>query len=203
MSETLKPEQAREAILRGTAPEGLIVDGDLSFSPYRDEMPLRRLPANLQVHTLQLQGCGELRALPKGLTCQHLSVRDSAVAWLPTDLQVSESLNLNSCYYLKALPFGLKTRHISLKDCKRLTRLPSDLRFTESLAVTGCENLQYLPTQLHLRLLDISGSVKIASLPSDLQVSAEMKARNCTDLQSIPLVMAETIDLSGCTSLCE
>jgi hypothetical protein len=203
MPHTMTPERAHEAILRGVAPDGLIVEGDLSFSPYREQVPLRHLPANLQVHTLELRGCGDLRALPKGLRCRHLSIRDSALAWLPKDLEVSESLKLTSCFYLKSLPFGLKTRQITLKDCKRLTHLPSTLHLTRDLAVTGCENLQYLPTQLILRSLDISGSVRMVTLPFDLQVSGEIKARGCVNLQSIPPVAAETLELAGCTSLRE
>src|SRR5579885_3498203 len=92
----MKPEQASEAILRGVAPDGLIVDGELSFSTYyqrsKQSAPLTRLPDDLQVGKLHLRGCGDLRALPKRLRCEQLEIYDSAITWLPADLQVSNSL---------------------------------------------------------------------------------------------------------------
>jgi len=202
----MKPEQASEAILRGVAPDGLIVDGELSFSTYyqrsKQSAPLTRLPDDLQVGKLHLRGCGDLRALPKRLRCEQLEIYDSAITWLPADLQVSNSLTLDSCYYLKSLPYGLKTRHLTLRRCQRLTRLPYGLQVTENLSVTACENLEYLPSQLSLRALDISGS-KIIALPADLRVTQSITAEGCKQLDSVPPLSVETLDLSDCTSLQE
>jgi hypothetical protein len=202
----MKPDEARSAILGGTAPDDLWVDGDLSFSSYERKSsspPLTHLPNHLHVRGLNLYSCGDLRALPKRLTCEHLSISHSGLTWLPKDLQVSHSLSLYDCYYLKTLPYGLKTRQIALHLCHHITRLPEAIQVTDSLAVTECENLEYLPSQLRLRTLDVSGSPKIVALPSDLKVSKKISAKGCIHLEEVPPLSTDVLDLQGCVSLFE
>ena len=202
----MRPDEARSAILGGTAPDDLLVDGNLSFAPYgrgKSVPPLTHLPNNLHVRELQLDSCGDLRALPRGLVCERLHIAHSALTWLPSDLQASYMLSLHDCYYLRALPHRLKTRRLTLHRCQRITRLPPAMQVTNSLCVTQCESLEYLPSQLKLQILDISGSTKIIALPSDLEVSRRISARGCTRLELVPPLSTDELDLQGCIFLLE
>jgi hypothetical protein len=202
----MRPDEAHSAILGGTAPDNLWVEGDLSFASYgrwKSAPPLTHLPSNLHVRELQLESCGDLRALPRGLVCERLRISHSALTWLPDDLQVSHSLSLYDCYYLRTLPYRLKTRRLTLHRCRRLTRLPPAVRVTDSLTATECESLEYLPSQLKLQSLDVSGSAKIVALPADLEVARRISARGCIHLEMVPPLTTDMLDLQGCVSLLE
>ena len=54
-------EEARTAILSGTAPEGIEVKDTLTFD---GEEELEQLPAGLKVQRLRLRNCPNLEALP-------------------------------------------------------------------------------------------------------------------------------------------
>src|SRR5215469_13039065 len=121
----MTPEQARAAIIAGTAPNGLHVDGALSFyTSWGKEPRLTRLPDDLYVKSLYLSNQGDLRALPKGLRCDDLTIADSLFVYLPADLQVRDSLSLVNCPYLATLPYNFTVRSLRLDRCGALRRLP-------------------------------------------------------------------------------
>ncbi|HUY78509.1 MAG TPA: hypothetical protein VMV29_17185 [Ktedonobacterales bacterium] len=197
MTTVMKAEQAKQAILRGEAPDDLRVEGKLYF--YNDT--LKRLPVNWQVDSLSITGCGPLRTLPAGLRCASLSMTDSAITHLPPDLQVSEELCLTRCPYLKTLTLGAPVRRLRLRNCKSLVRLPTGAHITEELVIQDCQALAYLPDGLYLRALLLAGTLALSVLPADLQVTQQLAARNSGWLESIPPLAVASLDLAGCSAL--
>ncbi len=198
MTTIMKADRAKQAILRGEAPDDLRVEGRLYF--YNET--LRRLPTNWQVDSLSITGCGPLRTPPSSLRCGSLSITDSAITYLPPDLQVSDTLTLKRCPYLKTLTVG-SVRRLSLRECNGLVRLPDGARITEELDVVDCKALVYLPDGLRLHTLSLAGTLGVRILPPDLQVSQRLTARNCDWLESIPPLNVETLDVQDCVSLRE
>src|SRR3954447_16845975 len=96
----VQADAAMKLILKGTAPDGMKVAGDLKLFPLRGKI---RLPNHLTVNALTLINCGELERLPDGLnvrrlymtgpwnpqhlldglSCYDLSLKDSAVTAIP------------------------------------------------------------------------------------------------------------------------
>jgi hypothetical protein len=134
---TMSPHDARAAILAGTAPDGLTVDGWLDLV---DCTGLTALPDGLTVGGwLHLAGCTGLTALPDGLTVGgslHL-VDCTGLTALPDGLTVGGWLHLAGCTGLTALPDGLTVGgSLHLVDCTGLTALP------DGLTVGGCLDLE-------------------------------------------------------------
>ncbi|HLY31217.1 MAG TPA: hypothetical protein VKQ36_09310 [Ktedonobacterales bacterium] len=200
MTQAMNPKQAHKAILRGEVLSGLVVEGNLSFTV---KSALTRLPENLEVSVLNLYSCDQLRALPRGLRCEELIIRNSALTWLPQDLHVSKTLILEQCPYLESLPYGLRVQRLTLRRCKSIKRLPYGFQVGESLDIEDCANLESLPTQLKLHSLTLLECDKIALLPSDLQVSSRLIVRDCVSLESVPPLTMEALDLIRCLSLRE
>jgi hypothetical protein len=197
-------EQASAAILAGNAPSGLRVDGALSFYTAWGKQPrLIRLPDDLEVTSLTLSGQGDLRALPRGLRCDELTIKNSALNYLPADLQIRESLRLTYCPYLTALPYGLSLRQLELDHCDHLKRLPTGIQISDSLAITNCARLETLPNQLAALRVRIADCPEIRHIPADYANVRHLIIQRCVNLEYLPPLAVETLDLTGCVALRE
>jgi hypothetical protein len=122
------PEQAREMIFKGTAPDKMVVDDNLDLS---NSKKLTNLPKGLRVlGWLGLGGCTALTYLSKGLHVRgNLSLDGcTALTKLPSDLKVGGSLDLEGCTALAELPDDLEVGlWLGLENCTSLTALPDGL----------------------------------------------------------------------------
>ena len=107
---------------------------------------LRALPEGLRVRRLNLSGCIGLRALPAGLSCYELTLHDTPLRSLPSDLRVEYRLDLSGCQELETLPTGLKVGSLVLENCTALRALPEGLDVC-FLDISGCSRLQEWPNR--------------------------------------------------------
>ncbi len=207
MARVVDPDEARYAILRGVAPPGMVVDGDLDFDGKTSPgFGLRRLPHDLQVRRLYIHGCTELKALPHGLRCDELIMWDSGVASVPERLRVSKTLVIGRCP-LKELPRTVTGGSLALarfSGCAGLRALPASLRVSGELDVSACTQLESLPAGLRLIALNAVGCVGLRHLPDDLWVSGELAIRGCTQIEQLPAgLRLRKLDALGCVKLQE
>src|SRR5579862_6038413 len=157
MAVVMDAEAARQAILSGTAPDGLIVTGNLALY---DQPDLTRLPDGLQVNgQLYLRNCPQLRALPNGLHCNELEIEDIPITTLPADLCVTSNLSLGTwrgVANLETLPAGLSVQTLIVHNCPQLQALPADLQVTRKLDLGSCPQLEALPAGLTISTLTIN-----------------------------------------------
>jgi len=121
----MSPTEAFAAILNGTAPSGLRVEGSLI-----------------------LNNCRSLTALPDGLhVSEWLCIADcTSLTALPESLRVDGYLNISPHASLTALPDD-KSGPIG---CAALTALPEGLRVDGYLYLTGCTALIALPENMYV-----------------------------------------------------
>ena len=118
MAVVMKTDEAKAAILRGEAPDGLTVEGYLSFGSRWDSQPevrLTHLPDDLTVETLEITYCPNFRVWPIGLHCKTLRVHYCPVSNLLGDIVVENKLFLEGCDAITDLPV-LSLRELSFGD---------------------------------------------------------------------------------------
>jgi hypothetical protein len=192
----MKAGEAREAILRGEAPAGLVVEGSLHF--YGN---LTRLPDNLTVSMIYIQNCPDLKTLPLGLRCSLLDLTRSSISELPDDFEVTDMLDLDDCPNITRLPTGLHLNWLRLRKMNSLARLPDDIEVTNSLSIDHCPVLEKLPTHLRLHWLLIQDSERLPGLPDDLQAD-EIMLRQWPTLRELPLgLRLKSLEVSQCEQL--
>jgi hypothetical protein len=215
MPTVMSAKRARTAILRGRAPAGILVQGDLSFDGERE---LAALPEGLEVRSLSVSRCEGLRALPAGLRCFRLDISGTPLTELPGDTQVTEVVVARRCAELASLPDGLRLDWLDVSDCRQLRSLPAglrchrlsishtpiaslppDLEVTDTLEADGCDELASLPAGLRLRWLDVSDCVRLTTLPDDLRVTGTLDVRGCVHLERLPTGLElDELDATGC-----
>ena len=180
-----------DAILAGTAPDGVRFAGTLDLS--RQEA-LRTLPAGMRVHRLSLDDCPNLTALPADLHCDELHVRRTPLTTFPEDLQVgygcyaagctqltslppnftTGTLDLHGCTALEALPEGISCNFVNVADCAAFSHWPRRGAIALGyLRLTNCTLVSELPPWLTtLSTLDVTGCVRLTALPDGLTVSS-------------------------------
>lgn len=216
LCDLLDPEVAHSTILSGDAPDGLEVEGVLTFA---GEKGLRRLPAGLKVRRLRLHDCPNLGALPEGLRVRHLEVRNCPrVTTLPEGLRCYEIEARESS--LVELPDGLRVDfRLDLRDSRRLAHLPAGLT-VGSLVLRGCTALEELPEGLDVCFLDLQGCNRLrrwpegltfrggnlnlagtgfTALPPGVRQAAQLDLRDCRGLTRLPagLEVRSWIDAGG------
>lgn len=201
MSNTLlAAPAARELLLRGEAPAGLTVRGHLDLS---GETRLAALPERLTVTRLELNDCTSLRALPRGLRCYELSLRNTPLMSLPADLQVEHRLDLSDCVQLEVLPAGLTVGSLVLRGCTSLRTLPEGLDVS-FLDLTGCAHLEQFPERGIIRFgrLSVRGCTRLRALPDWLERVSQLDIADCPNLTALPasLRVTSTLDV-GDTAL--
>jgi hypothetical protein len=108
-------------------PDDVQVDYKLDLT---NNTHIRRLPSNLQVGSLVVDGCRALEALPDGLDAYFLDA--------------------SNCVQLKGWgeTGNIQVGHVNLRGCVRLTYLPDWMGTISQLNVSGCEALEQLPETL-------------------------------------------------------
>lgn len=135
------PEEARDAILKGSCPDGATVTGILDI--HRDQT-LTRLPKDLTVEgMLRIQDCHRLTHLPKGLSARSLlinncaSLHGTASDFGSDALAVPEDIEFLICPQLVHLPDELNAGgHVTLVELPQAgqppigpARAPEDYRW--------------------------------------------------------------------------
>ena len=193
---TLSAQEASELIQHGQAPTGLTVHGHLRLA----NTPGLRLPDNLTVTRLTLDGCSTLNVLPRGLRCYELSLRETQIKTLPADLHVEYRLDLSRCEQLEALPVGLKVGSLVLSGCTSLRRLPEGLDVC-FLDLSGCLNLTDFPERGSIKFgrLNVSDCARLRTLPDWLTQLAQLNISGCVNLTSLPqnLQLTSSLDVAN------
>lgn len=168
--------EVKQAILAGTAPEGL------------------------RVRSVNLSGEQPPFTLPRGLRCSSLDLSKSAVRELPEDLRVEFRLDLSDCAELAALPRGLKTGSLILSRCTRLRALPEEMD-VNFLTIEGCTALAEWPESARVSLGSVNarGCANLPSLPSVPTKLANLDLSGCRRVQALP----EGLELSGWLDLAD
>ena len=160
---TFTPDEAAALILSGTAPDNLVVQGDLDLSM---QQTLTSLPSGLQVRNLTLDNCSALTELPASLQCYQLKAANTPLKSLPVDIQVTYQINLSNCTQLESLPTGLKTGGLNLHNCSALKTLPEnfDVFF---LTISACTAMTAFPQRgpATLGRLNMRGCTQLNALP--------------------------------------
>lgn len=197
-----KPAAARARILQGKPPARMVVDGDLNLA---GERGLRMLPERLSARTINISRCAGLRALPAGIECWQLIMRDSSIENLPAGLRVIEridaegsrrlrtvgayqlaELTLRGCLAIERLPEGLRVQRLDLSNCPMWTELPkSVLGSVELLDVSGCLQLTELPDFGRLEGLNVAGCRNLTELPVGFRLRSWIDVAD-TGLRELP-----------------
>lgn len=193
----LSAAEARDRLLRGEMLADLTVQGHLDFS---NETQLAVLPDNLTVTQLTLDGCTALRALPRGLRCYELSLRDTRLTTVPGDLRVEYRLDLSDCARLETLPAGLTVGALILSGCTALQSLPENMDVS-FLDLSGCVNLTTFPARGTIRFgrLSVRGCSRLRALPDWLTRLAQLDISDCALLTALPenLRVTSILDVGG------
>jgi hypothetical protein len=174
----------------GRAPEGIVVEGDLSLAKLR----LRSLPPAFTVRgDLDLRQNQRLRRIGDGLNVAgNLLIggwcQGSPVPWWENGLlkEAQEGLpriaslaklSRDSQCPLVELPRGSRVGlDLQLRSCHGLERLPDDLHVGRSVLLAGCPSLTTLPDSFTVHGdLEIWGAPRLKALPSRLQVKGNLK----------------------------
>jgi hypothetical protein len=194
------PEAAVEALMNGTAPDGMQVFGHLDLSVRQEEQNRNRrgtlrtlgadkpitLPRDMTVTHLSLNGCTWLAQLPAGLTCEHLEVRNTKLGSLPADLRVRYKLDLRGCIHLETLPNELRVTVLDVSGCVRLAALPDGLT-AEFLVLTGCINLQRWPAHGRIEIGNIMARDchQLPNLPTWITQLSILQLRSCSNITAL------------------
>ena len=211
-SRTVTVDEAYTLLAAGTAPEGLRVDGSLSYAAASIDWtgqrvlpldaPARPLPAafpaRMSVDLLDLTG-SEIRDLPPGLKAYELLLSDTPIEMLPVGLQVRSRLELLLCNRLQSLPAGLKAGSLNLRGCTELRRLPENMD-VGFLDLRGCHAFEGWPQMANIRggRLLLGGCTALRELPNYLQRLSALDVSDCVNLTSLPdqLVVTGWIDIA-------
>lgn len=202
--QAISAEQAKQLIVSGQAPAGLIVQGTLNLS----NLPkLSALPDHLTVDGLDVSQCHNLHSLPAGLWVKgRLSVAGCKnLHTLPADLAGQElnTLDVSNCPNLHSLPEGLRiSGRLILSGCTNLKTLPADLTCYELVAHES--GLVEIPAGIQAKFrMDFTDCRYLEKLPDGLQVNS-LVLRNCVSLAALPNgLQAYFLDVSGCVNLRE
>jgi hypothetical protein len=153
----------------------------------------------------RIGGCLDLSnfagiALPNGLHCHDLNLRNAAVTRLPDDLRIDSRLVLDECSALADLPNGLAAGSISARNCTSLRALPEGIT-TWFLDLTGATLFETWPKHgiIQNGSLILRGCTRVKSLPDWVERLAQLDVSGCVSLNALPdnLKVTSWIDLAG------
>ncbi len=168
----MSPEEAHEAILKGTCPPGVSVHGSLAFL---NEPSLAELPRGLAVEEgLDILGCHRLRRLPAGLSARSVSV---------SHCDAFEGFDVH------AFDRFFVPGHLVLLDCPSLTAWPRELYVGGQLRVARCQ-----------WAWDRPALPRGAGAPFRLSVGGQADLEECAGLRELPreVEVGTSLTLSRC-----
>lgn len=161
---------------------------------------LERLPDNLKVLRLVLNGCTALKDLPSGISCGELSFHNSRLKTLPVDLKAEYRIDLQDSMELKELPPNLKTGVLVLRGCVNLRSLPEGLA-VEFLDLVGCTAIEGWPQRGSVGpgRLNVRGCTQLSTLPPWLRELAQLDVSGCGLITELPegLRIHHWVDIAG------
>ena len=201
LMQTVSPKEGRDLVLSGRAPDELRVSGHLNLA----SLPVTRLPAYLEVDSLDLSGCTQLGELPDGLKVRRINLTGcTGLRALPQGFSCYE-LEMRQTWITR-FPDGVRVEYrLNLEDNALLATLPEDLS-VGTLILRNCASLKSLPEGLSVYYLDISGCSRLSGWPRCGEIRfGRLTARNCTGLTDLPpwLTRLAQLDLRGCVGIGE
>lgn len=163
----------------------LIVGGKASFKSCHS---LQDIPAIINVKSLCLDDCTNIRVLPAGLNIpDNLSLRDTKFQDFPRNLTVGGLIDISGCQWVTSFPddFNFTGRILIAENCQNLIELPKSMPNLMNMALDGCTSLTHLPEGLNVYMLSLKGCTGLKALPRDLRVSRSVDLRGCEGI-SIP-----------------
>ncbi len=192
---TIPAQTAKQLILEGNAPEGMVVSGTLDLS---GEKNLHSLPKNMTCGTLNISE-SSIGQLPSGLKCNQIDAVRSKIRTLPADISVRFRLNLTESEQLETLPENLTVGSLVLRECIGLKTLPEGLN-TSFLDLTGCVLLEKFPLHGNIGIghLTLRGCTRLEALPNWLGQLAQLDIAGCERITDIPqgLQISSWLDLA-------
>ncbi len=200
---------ARRRLRQGTLPRRMCVRGRLNLT---DADWLTYLPREMEVETLDVSRCVNLRGLPERLTCIDLFARRTNITCLAAGLRVLRTivasnspklerivplsvpeLRLRNCTTIAQLPEGLQVQDLNASGCTQLTALPQSLADgIARLDVSGCFNLESLPDRCaRLEILNVRGCTKLTALPQGMKIRSSIEVAD-SGLRSLPATLRST-----------
>jgi hypothetical protein len=210
---------ARELILSGRAPSGLVVRDphapELGNNLFLEGCPgLEALPAGLVVWgDLQISDCPDLQSLPPELELRNkLVLRNCpAITSLPDDLIAGHFFRegrwmggvwLEDCPGVTGIPEGLRLEYLSLKRCDGLISLPRRLNVPGYLTVEHCHSLAALSQELEaggrVNLIDLP---VLRVLPRRWRGGQVLYIEDCPGVTELTNLEAGQVHLKGATGL--
>lgn len=201
--------KARRRLQQGTLPRRMYVRGRLNLT---DTAWLTYLPRELEVESLDVSRCVNLRGLPERLTCIELFARRTNITCLAAGLRVLRTivasncpklerivplsvseLRLRNCTTIAQLPEGLQVQDLNVSGCTQLVALPQSLAVgIERLDVSGCFNLESLPDKCaRLEILNVRGCTKLTALPRGMKIRSSIEVAD-SGLKSLPATLRST-----------
>jgi len=198
-----------------------------------DNKRIRELPDSIcelqSLQVLDLGGCQELEALPKGLR-KLISLRDFVITTKQAVLPENDIANLSSLQYLtieccdnvESLFSGIELpdlKALSVISCKKLESLPLDSKHFPALEILGiriCDKLElskgYEDKKFILKLKTIlfNSLPQLGTLPQWLQGSINtllsLRIEHCHNLEVLPdwlpmLSCLKALDITDCPKL--
>ena len=144
---------------------------------------ISELPAGLQTGSLILSRCQELRRLPENLGVNFLNIEGCAALenW-PASARVSVgSVNARGCAALQSLPAGLgPLTNLDLSGCARLDSLPPGLRVSGwlDIAGTGIRGLPESLQDVRLRWRGVIVDARVVFAPETMTPAEILAERN-------------------------
>jgi hypothetical protein len=182
--------EAQNALINGTAPEGMYVDDYVYLQNVG--VPLIRFPSECYIIDLAFMDVKSKVSWPTHLVCNKLSIwRSPNITSLPSNLTLRE------------LKIGSNTNvRYNNNVHSPITVIPDDVIVTGELTVSDCPYLIKLPSSIHVIQLDIQDCPQIKTLPEDTSVSGQVVIRNCPNLEKLPENLeALSLEITDCPNL--
>jgi hypothetical protein len=211
-------DRARDLILSGCAPPGLIVRDpgapSLATRLHLENCPeLKALPAGLVVWGgLHISNCPDLRSLPADMVVKDgmALINCPGITELPDDMCIGSSvdgdywvggLGVYDCPGIMRIPESLKLRDLAIKNCHSLIDLPRRLSLTGDLRIDHCHGLTFLPEEM-----GVGGLVFLRDLPSVRRLPRRLETRwlrilDCPGITEISDLSVLSLQIHGQTGL--
>lgn len=185
---TVNQATARSLILSGAAPEGMVVEGHLSFDG-ADKLPRSPFPADMQVlGALVLTDQHAIERLPEGLSAQELYLSNCpALAVLPASVRIGGRTAFMDCHSLSSIDAAIAGNELHVSHCLGLKGI-TPRRRPMSLRVARCPNIsgEGLPVGTPLRKCRLHALAGLETVDQDLAVSEKLTFVACGKLGLLP-----------------
>jgi Domain of unknown function (DUF6745) len=163
------------------------------------------MPDDLVVEeSLKLLRCEHITRLPENLALRELHLEGMVnITSLPPSLKIADTLTVARCPSLEKLPAGLHLKTLSIGTCERLSDLPADF-YVEELYLGAWPSAGGLPSGLAVKTLTIARSDYLVALPNDIQVEKALALKRCAAFRGLPSgLKVASLYIEDCPNLAE